>query len=186
MNMHSERGFTIFFAVLVASLALAIGLAMYDLTVRELALSGVASQSQYAFTTADTGAECALYWDSKGPLLNGVPSVFATSSNPGNASPPSSGVLCNGIDIAQSGTPPVPFQAYPTGWTGWVVTTSASAATTTFTITFPAYDNRCALVQVSKYISASSTPHTVIYSQGFSTCATGATNTVERELKVTY
>ena len=94
------RGFTIFFAVLVASLSLAIGLAIYELLVRELDLSQTARESQYAIYAADTGAECALYWDNKAPLLNGATSVFATSSDAGNSNPPANGVLCNGQDIA--------------------------------------------------------------------------------------
>ena len=59
------KGFTIFFAMLVGALALSIGLAIYDLTVRELDLSATATQSQYAIYAADSGAECALYWDNK-------------------------------------------------------------------------------------------------------------------------
>ena len=68
--------------MLVGSLALAVGLAIYDLTIRELDLSAVATQSQYAVYAADTGAECALYWDTKCPLGSCVVnSTFATSSN---------------------------------------------------------------------------------------------------------
>ena len=55
-----KRGYTVFFAALVASLALAVGLAVYDLTVREVDLSLTATQSQYAVYAADGGAECAL------------------------------------------------------------------------------------------------------------------------------
>jgi hypothetical protein len=178
--LKNNQGFTIFFAVLVASLALAIGLAIYDLAVRQLALSSVVAQSQDAFGAADTGAECALYWDS---TYNGSGSAFATSSS---SNPPTSGVICNNIDIAAFNTPPTPFQAYSSGWTQTSPATSPNAATTTFTITFPQSNNRCALVQVSKFIDSSGVAHTNVYSQGFSTCATGATNTVERELKVSY
>ncbi|HVY72678.1 MAG TPA: hypothetical protein VG984_01315 [Candidatus Paceibacterota bacterium] len=59
------KGFTIFFATLVASLALAIGLAIYDITVRQLSLSTTVVQSHYAIFAADSGVECALYWDAK-------------------------------------------------------------------------------------------------------------------------
>ena len=55
-----NKGFTLFFALLVSSLALAIGVSIYDITVRELNLSEAATQSQYAVYAADTGAECAL------------------------------------------------------------------------------------------------------------------------------
>jgi|GEM_PF-394079 len=71
----TKRGFTIFFAVLVGSLALAIGLSIYELLIRELELAQVATQSQFAIYAADAGAECALYWDNK--CTPGVNSVTA-------------------------------------------------------------------------------------------------------------
>src|SRR3989339_699999 len=75
-----HRGFTIFFATLVASLALAIGLGIYDVVVRQLSLSTTVSQSQYAIYAADSGAECALYWDSK---YNGSSSAFVNNNSGG-------------------------------------------------------------------------------------------------------
>ena len=107
------RGFTIFFAMLVGGLALAVGMAIYDLAVREIDLSATATQSQYAIYAADTGAECALYWDfkcSQGACTsNGAAgSAFATSSS---MVTPSSGILCNGQDIATVGTRPTTYTA---------------------------------------------------------------------------
>ncbi len=172
-----NRGFTIFFATLVGSLALAIGLGIYDVVVRQLSLSTTVSQSQYAIFAADSGVECALYWDSK---YGGSGSAFATSST---SAVPGSDIICGSYDMAANGTPPVPFAAQPTGWTAWGVTSSASAATTTFTLTFPGY-TYCAVVEVSKITSAG-VSQTVIYSHGFNSCVAGATR-LERELKVTY
>lgn len=60
-----ERGFTTLFAVLVASLLLAIGIAIFNITYKELLLSSAARESQFAIYAADTGIECALYWDFK-------------------------------------------------------------------------------------------------------------------------
>src|ERR1700687_4944182 len=105
------KGFTLFFAVLVASLALAIGLSIYDITVRELDLSSTVTQSEYAIYAADTGAECALYWDfhyTSGGANFGTNSAFATSSTDslGGTGVPSSGISCNGQDVAAVGTPP--------------------------------------------------------------------------------
>src|SRR3990167_2937388 len=95
-----KKGFTIFFAMLVGSLALAVGVAIYDLTARELDLSQTATQSQYAIYAADTGAECALYWDFKcttlGPCASAANSAFSTSSQ---SVTPLSGVVCNGQDV---------------------------------------------------------------------------------------
>lgn len=120
------RGFTIFFAVLVGSLALAIGLSIYELLVRELELSQVATQSQFAIYASDAGAECALYWDTlctntgiscictdkdgAGTCLRGT--AFATSSETLNRNP-TTGVTCSALstgatsphDVALDGSP---------------------------------------------------------------------------------
>jgi hypothetical protein len=158
-----KRGFTVFFATLVASLALAIGLAIYDITVRQLSLSTTIVQSQYAIFAADSGAECALYWDSKY-----AGDAFATSST---SMPPTSGIACGSSDVA----------AAP-----WIIASTASAATTTFTLNFPPY-SYCAVVQVAKNkISSTGSTRTTVYSHGYNTCATNAQNQLERELKVSY
>lgn len=57
------KGFTLFYAVLTASLLLAIGIAIFNITFKELILSSGARESANAFYAADTGLECALYWD---------------------------------------------------------------------------------------------------------------------------
>jgi hypothetical protein len=64
------------YAVLVSSILLSIGLAIFNLTIKELLLSSLGRDSQFAFYAADSGAECALYWDFK-------EEAFATSSVPG-------------------------------------------------------------------------------------------------------
>ena len=165
----SLTGFTIFFAMLVGGLALAIGVAIYDLTVRELDLSGTATQSQYAIYAADTGAECALYWDLKcslNPYCTGgaAGSAFATSSQ--SVTPPS-GILCNSVDVA------------PT------VVSTLTAATTTFTVTFLPQPY-CASVTVAK----SGIPtQTTITSKGYNAaCPPAAVGTtrLERALQVSY
>lgn len=77
---HNQRGFTIFFATLVGGLALAIGLAIFDITQRQLSLSATVLQSEYAIFAADSGVECALYWDSK---YQGGTSAFEDGSGAG-------------------------------------------------------------------------------------------------------
>jgi len=44
---------------------LAVGLAVFNIGSKELILSATARDSQFAFYAADTGVECALYWDFK-------------------------------------------------------------------------------------------------------------------------
>ncbi len=173
LKHHSlgAKGFTIFFAMLVGSLALSVGLAIYDLTVRELDLSGTATQSQYAIYAADTGAECALYWDSKCNVGSCLSAGSAKSAFPTSTSSvvPSSGISCGGLDIAAS----------------WTQTITASAATTTFTVTFLPKPY-CAKVDVAK---SGSPTQTTIVSRGYNApcppALSGATR-LERVLQVSY
>lgn len=59
----AERGFTLMLAALVASVALALATSIFSLAQKELTLSSVGRDSQFAFYAADSGAECTLYWD---------------------------------------------------------------------------------------------------------------------------
>ena len=181
-NKNKElRGFTIFFAMLVGGLALAIGLAIYDLTLRELDLSQTATQSHYAIYAADTGVECALYWENRCALGNcPVGTAFASSTQ---SAFPVSGVSCNGQDVAAVGTPPATYAAPPTGWSGWVVETGASSATTTFTLSFAPSQTYCTKVQV---IKQGSPVQTTIISRGYNTCLSGGQLRLERVLYVTF
>lgn len=61
--MKNQRGFTLLLAALVASIVLALGTSIFQLAQKELTLSSIGRDSQFAFYAADTGAECALYWD---------------------------------------------------------------------------------------------------------------------------
>ncbi len=59
----NNRGFTVLLAALVASLVLSLGLSIYSIASKQIILSSLGRNSQYAFYAADTAAECALYWD---------------------------------------------------------------------------------------------------------------------------
>ena len=58
-----KRGFVLLIAVLVASLMLVLASSMFNLVQKEIILSSLGRDSQYAFYTADSALECALYWD---------------------------------------------------------------------------------------------------------------------------
>ncbi|HEY5383437.1 MAG TPA: hypothetical protein VIJ88_02700 [Candidatus Paceibacterota bacterium] len=170
----NKRGFTLFFALLVASLALAIGLAIYDITVRELTLSEVATESQYAIYAADSGAECALYWENKYKDINGSPlnggsgSAFATSSTDTQIPTTGGGIICNGQDIIVAGS--------------WPQIADANAATTTFTIAGATAQAPCTVV----YVYKSGFPSvTNVISHGYNTCTAGSLQ-LERVFKVSY
>ena len=72
-RLNTKAGFTLLFAVLVTSLALSIGIAIFNISLKELILSSAGRESQLAFFAADSGAECVLFWDFKH-------NAFATST----------------------------------------------------------------------------------------------------------
>lgn len=161
--------------MLVATLSLAVGLAIFDLTIRELDLSATATQSQFAIYAADTGADCALYWDfqyDSGPFG----SAFGTSTGsswPGE----DSGLMCAEQDITAE-------------WNH--SENDDDAATTTFTLSieaegnFAAIQDYCAEVVVAKYTDSSDILHTTIISRGYNTCDPDGLVRVERALQVSY
>jgi Tfp pilus assembly protein PilX len=63
--MNQSRGFALLVAVVLTSVLLSVGLALLDISYKQVILSSTARQSQYAFYAADTAMECALYWDQK-------------------------------------------------------------------------------------------------------------------------
>ena len=81
---NKQKGFTLLFASLVGSLLLALGIATFNIILRELNLSSSARESRAAFYAAASGWECAFYHDRKRPA------VFATSTN----SSPAASIQC--------------------------------------------------------------------------------------------
>lgn len=65
-----KRGFTLLISVLVASVLLALGFAIFNIVSKEIILSSAGRESQFAFYAADTGIECALYWDFVGDAFS--------------------------------------------------------------------------------------------------------------------
>lgn len=180
LTIHdSRRGFVLSFAVLVAGILLSIGLAIFTITLKELILSGSGRESQFAFYAADTGGECALYWDIKHSGFSGSvfsPVTYASTTSPpsyGNPVAQNSGVFCSTEDITDPAS----------GWnmgTGWDVIYSGTATTTTFDMKFD--NGTCATIMVIK----NATGVTQIDTRGYNTCAAGSPRRVERGLRITY
>lgn len=77
------------FAVLIGSLLFSVGMAIAHLAVREVMLSAAGKESETAFFAADTGAECALYWDIREEIFDGTPVPFSCAGR--NITPTQSG-----------------------------------------------------------------------------------------------
>lgn len=194
-----NRGFTIFFATLVASLALSVGVVIYDLLIRSLALSQVATQSQYAVYAADAGAECALYWDlnfndtlpsdlDQSAFATATPTKMATADT--GASVSAGTVVCNSQDIVAASSITNFKNTVSNSNVGWQIDYPANgnpyyqrAATTTFWFSLgTTAASPCAMVEVGK---AGNPSQTTILSHGFNTC-TASILKLERTLMVNY
>jgi Tfp pilus assembly protein PilX len=153
-----SRGFTLLIAVILTSVILSIGLALLDISYKQITLAATARQSQYAFYAADSGLECALFSDSA--------DIFDYSSEPTGVSPgtPSGSFSCEGQAVSYFGA-------------------AASGGTRTTTFSIPcAGGGTSADVTVIK----SSTGVTGIYSNGYNTCVVTNPRRIERGEEAHY
>ena len=118
-----NRGFTLFIALIIVATLLLVSMGIASISVKENFLTSASRESQYAFYAADTGTECAIYWDVKNPTGT---SAFATSTN--------STIYCNQDVNNPSNTTP---------------STVGGNSISTFTLTFKP-DPYCAVVTVTK------------------------------------
>ncbi len=161
-QFSTNRGIALFIAVLMGSIALIIGMGVLNITLKELKLSSLSRDSMSAFFAADTGLECALYWDDI-RTASSPNSIFATSTD---LVFPANGALnqvkqCANKDITSD-------------WS--VITISSTEAETTFNIV-----DLCSTVVVLK-----NNGQTIIDSRGYNTCDTSSARRVERGLRVSY
>lgn len=148
-QQHS-KGFTLFVALIVSSMLLAVGFSLSNIILKQLIFSNSGRESQLAFYAADSGAECALYWDRKDMLgYTTYEGAFATSS----ATADKLNILC-GMGMESDG-------AEATAEVGALEKYGDNtAATTTFYVDYRDPNNAsnhraCAKVTVSKWIDVS-------------------------------
>lgn len=168
-----KRGFALLFSVLVAGILLTIGLGIFSITFKELLLSSSDRESQIAFYAADTGTECALYWDIQHP--DTLYSVFGLVVGSGTTSPPdvSSPILCGDQDVITNGY--------------WNPGGAVAPIETIFRIENIGGTDACADVTVTKDYNAGAGERTTrIDSRGFNTCDPNASRRAERGLRVEY
>ena len=88
-----NKGFTLFIAIIVTGTLLLVAVGVVNLTVKQAFISTSGSESQHAFYAADTGIECAIYWDVQNPS---VISAFSTTTG--------SQINCNNQTMTVGGT----------------------------------------------------------------------------------
>lgn len=132
-HAHSgKRGFTLLMASLVAAIFLAIAISLVSITIKQIILNSTVRESERAFFAADSGIECALYWDLKGERADG-------SNKPVFGVGPPHDIECNNNTPFTVGPPGQNefIINFPTGEcaTVKVVKNSADGTATTTTIT---------------------------------------------------
>lgn len=161
----TQRGFTLLLATLISSLVLIIGTSMFSLAQKQVLLSSLGRDSQYAFYAADTGAECALYWDLRHQY-------FSAAGQPDGVAP-----TCDGTSIAGDA-----FSGYGVPMTFEFELRGQNALA-----------NLCSRVAVTKYednpVTEEVEPQTIIVASGYNTpCDKIATDAraLERTVRLTY
>ncbi len=155
-----NNGFTLFIAIVVTSMFTLISFVVINISLKQIILANAGQQSQVAFYAAESGVECAIYWD-----LTDVTSEFDINT-PGT-------ITCYNQTIGVDHP-----QVLPTGIPA-LIGGGVGDRTSKFYITLP---RGCAVVYVTK--NANNT--TTIDSRGYNTCDVNALRRFERGVTITY
>ncbi len=163
-GMKKNQGFTLLIAIVVTSMLLIVSFVVVNVALKQLVLANSSEESQYAFYSADSGTECAVYWD----LKNSAASAFATST--------AGTISCNSQSISTGSqnniaTNPVSSSLIGGGGSG--------NPTSIFQLNFT---KGCVIVRVTKLANG----NTTIDSRGYNTCNTSAVRRFERGITLTY
>ncbi len=160
---RNKKGFALLIAILTTSMLLIVSFVVVNVALKQILLSDSNKESQYAFYAADSGTECALYWDFKDPAGSPFDSAAVGS------------IACNGQAVSTDSqtVSTVPSQPSVIGGGG------PSNPTSIFQIN---YTKGCAIVRVTKLPNGDTT----IDSKGYNTCNTSALRRLERGVTITY
>ncbi|OHB15305.1 MAG: hypothetical protein A2431_01485 [Candidatus Zambryskibacteria bacterium RIFOXYC1_FULL_39_10] len=170
--MIKNKGMTLFIAVSIMGVLLFISFAVVNVAIKGSLFATSGRDSQFAFYAADSGLECALYWDSKYD-------AFSTSSHPL--------LLDNTVYCAGSGVVSGQNLYGTTTVQGLIGLGGDSDPTSRFSFLMDqsVVSSPCAVVTVRKYYSGVNLM-TYIKSRGYNTCEMTNPRRVERGIEVTY
>ena len=156
---NNKAGFTLLIAIVTTSMLLVVSFVVANIALKQLVLANTARESQYAFYGADSGTECAVFWDLP---KDGSLSKFDTST--------AGTIICNGqtISTGSQTVNTIPSQVSVVG----------GSATSIFQLNLT---KGCAIVRVTK-----SGGVTTVDSRGYNTCDTGALRRYERGVTLAY
>ena len=152
-------------STVVTSILIMVSFVVASVALKQIIISYSNSESQHAFYNADSGIECAIYWD----LKNSYDSFSTTTPHT---------ISCNNqtISAASPAVPTIP--AVPTLVGGGGNANPVSI----FKVDFP---KGCAIIRVIKEMPAN-TVITTVESRGYNTCDTTALRRFERGITITY
>lgn len=162
INSKINKGYALLVSIVTTSLLLIVSFAVVNVALKQLILSSSNQESQYSYYNAESGIECAVYWDLKNPLGT---SAFATDT------PPTS-ISCNGSNVTE---------VTPIGGGG------DARATSTFMIQ-NLTPKGCVVVNVAKVPTpASSYGLTRVEAYGYNLdCSATSIRKFERGVSITY
>ncbi|KKQ76891.1 MAG: hypothetical protein A3A96_04485 [Candidatus Zambryskibacteria bacterium RIFCSPLOWO2_01_FULL_39_39] len=167
-KFERNKGMTLFIAVTIMAILLVISYAVVNIAIKGSQFATSGRDSQFAFYAADSGIECALYWDSKFDS-------FATSTS-------GSPISCGGSSLVAndtiSGTTTLTRiggggDANQTSFFGFVMNQGSNSVP------------HCAIVTVRKYYVGARL-WTYIKSRGYNTCDVSNPRRLERGIEVSY
>jgi hypothetical protein len=160
-SVNQSNGFALVVSIVTTSILLLISFVVVNVALKQLYLAYSGQESQYAFYNAESGVECAMYWD----LKNGSDSTFTLASG--------GTVTCNS-QIITTGSQSVQTSPATVSQIGG----SGPSITSIFQLNL---SHGCSIVSVVK-----SGGNTNINSRGYNTCASGASRRFERGITIIY
>lgn len=186
-SFKNKKGFALLMAIILTSTLLLITYALTSITLKGLTLSYAGKNSELAFYAADTGVECAQYWDIRNDEAD--QGAFYTT--------PNTTIICNGNTIVGNGSGRSEVNTVPTQNTASFGTQNATPPATVVSLfqfclkgvctDIVNKSGPCAIVTVKKVTNPSTGIITTsIESRGYNTCNTESVQRFERALYVTY
>lgn len=163
-KLRSRKGVALYVAVVITAGLVLASYAIITQAVKQLGITSSESDSQAAFYAADSGVECALFWDLKGGNVY-TSSAFSTTTSGRQIS-----CRADAFNPANANISIVPV--------------GSDNATSTFTLTFIP-DDYCVEVRVGKSYTGAALS-TRIESRGYNNCSVSEQRKLERAIQVTY
>jgi Tfp pilus assembly protein PilX len=175
-NQKNNSGFTLVLSIFLSAIVLTITLSMMNVLYKQLTLSTADRESQIAFFAADTGMECAYYWDFRADLSGSTTQSIFGNVNTLTTPIATIAPTCAGQNIYTQTGPGGETAFDPTG-------TNASEYVRTFYINNLNGTQACTFVTVRKNITTATTS---IEAHGQNRCVVGDLRRVERAIQFRY